>query len=140
MSELSVSGCSLFELDVKGDELGSLVAIERATGLPFDIQRAYYIFGTRADQSRGFHAHRDLQQWVICLAGSCTFRLDDGSNVSEFLLDRRDTALQIGSWVWREMHNFSPDCVLLVLASAPYSPTDYIRDYDEFCAEVRHQS
>nr|WP_277923215.1 MULTISPECIES: FdtA/QdtA family cupin domain-containing protein [unclassified Sphingomonas] len=124
--------CKLIDLKVRGDARGSLIAIEQGPELPFAVQRVYYIYGTVADTARGFHAHHALQQLAICVAGSCTMVVDDGSQRCEVLLDRPDRGLQIGSPIWREMHDFSPDCVLLVLASEPYDEADYIRDYQAF--------
>jgi hypothetical protein len=84
---------------------------------------------------RGFHAHRKLEQLAIAVSGSCTFVLDDGSVREEVRLDSADECLRIGAMVWREMRDFSADCVLLLLASELFDDGDYIRDYDEF---VRH--
>lgn len=100
--------------------------------MPFDIARVYYIFGTAEGVERGFHAHRDLTQWAICVRGACTMILDDGRERAEVLLDRPDRALEIGSMIWREMRDFSADAVLLVLASERYNEADYIRDYATF--------
>lgn len=114
-----------------------MVALEGGGDVPFDVARVYYIFGTKPGVERGFHAHERLTQWAICVAGSCVMRVDDGTTSMDVVLDRPDLALEIGSMIWREMHHFSPDAVLLVLASARYDPADYIRDYDQFLAKVR---
>ena len=115
-----------------GDERGSLVALEAEKSVPFVIKRVYYIFGTKAGVSRGFHAHKKLQQVAICITGSCRMILDDGQQRSEVLLNSPNKGLVIGDLVWREMHDFSKDCVLLVLASEHYDESDYIRDYNDF--------
>ncbi len=115
-----------------GDERGSLVALESEKTIPFAIQRVYYIFGTKEGVSRGFHAHRHLQQVAVCVRGSCRMVLDDGVQRQEAWLDSPTEGLLIGNLVWREMHDFSPDCVLLVLASEYYDESDYIRDYQDF--------
>ena len=115
-----------------GDERGSLVALEAHKTVPFDVKRVYYIFGTKSGVSRGFHAHRALQQVSVCVTGKCRMVLDDGQRREEVWLDSPTKGLLIGDLVWREMHDFSPDCVLLVLASEFYDETDYIRSYDEF--------
>lgn len=117
---------------MRGDDRGSLVALEAATGVPFAIERVYYIFGTGKDVMRGLHAHRDLTQWAVCVAGACTITLDDGKKRCPIRLDGPDLAIEIGPMIWREMRDFTPDAVLLVLASAPYREGDYIRDYDRF--------
>jgi len=126
--------CELLQLAVKGDERGSLVAIEGGGSLPFEIRRVYYIYGTLPDVARGFHAHKDLEQLAICVSGSCSMIIDDGRERREIPLGQPDQGLYIGSMLWREMHDFSPDCVLLVLASRHYDEADYIRDYAEFRA------
>lgn len=115
-----------------GDERGSLVALEGEKTVPFNIKRVYYIFGTQQGVARGFHAHLNLQQVAICVTGRCRMILDDGTDREEAWLDSPTKGLVIGNSVWREMHDFSPDCVLLVLASEHYDESDYIRNYDEF--------
>jgi len=119
-----------------GDERGSLVALEAEKSVPFMIKRVYYIFGTKAGVSRGFHAHRKLQQVAICITGSCRMILDDGQQRNEVLLNSPNKGLVIGDLVWREMHDFSEDCVLLVLASEHYDESDYIRNYNDFINQV----
>ena len=115
-----------------GDERGSLVALEAEKSVPFAIKRVYYIFGTKNGVARGFHGHKKLQQIAICITGKCRMILDDGKERSEAWLDSPNKGLVIGDLVWREMHDFSEDCVLLVLASEHYDESDYIRDYNEF--------
>ena len=121
-----------------GDERGSLVALEGGKSVPFDIKRVYYIFGTREGVSRGFHAHRNLKQVAICVAGSCRFILDDGKFREEILLEKSSVGLLIEGLTWREMYDFSPDCVLMVLASEYYDEADYIRDYRTFLTAVNN--
>lgn len=115
-----------------GDYRGSLVALESHKTVPFDVKRVYYIFGTQEGVSRGFHAHRALQQVAVCVTGKCRMVLDDGLRREEIWLDSPTKGLLIGDLVWREMYDFSTDCVLLVLASEHYDETDYIRSYDDF--------
>ncbi len=115
-----------------GDDRGSLVALEAHKTVPFEIKRVYYIFGTQSGVARGFHAHRNLKQVAICVTGKCRMVLDDGATREEAWLDSPIKGLIIGDLVWREMHDFSTDCVLLVLASEHYDETDYIRQYEEF--------
>jgi len=115
-----------------GDDRGSLVALEGTKTVPFDIKRVYYIFDTKQGVSRGFHAHKNLEQVAICVRGSCRMVLDDGTNRVDAILDSPIKGIYIGNLVWREMHEFSEDCVLLVLASEHYDESDYIRDYQDF--------
>lgn len=126
---------SMFEwidLAKRGDARGSLIAIEGQATIPFDIKRVYYIFDTLSGVSRGYHAHRDLQQLLICTAGRCRITLDDGHARQDVRLDNPQKGLLIKGLLWREMHDFSADCMLLVIASAPYDERDYIRDYATF--------
>jgi dTDP-4-dehydrorhamnose 3,5-epimerase-like enzyme len=127
-----VSLIKTISLKSLGDERGSLVALEGNKSVPFDIKRVYYIFGTKEGVSRGFHAHKNLKQLAVCVTGSCRFVLDNGKSREEIILDSATTGLVIEDLTWREMHDFSPDCVLMVLASEYYDEADYIRDYNEF--------
>jgi UDP-2-acetamido-3-amino-2,3-dideoxy-glucuronate N-acetyltransferase len=122
----------LVDLDEHGDERGTLVAIEGHKDIPFEVQRVYYMYGTGSGARRGGHAHRDLQQLAIAVSGSCRFLLDDGRSRTELVLDRPNRGLLLDVMLWREMFDFSSDCVLLVLADKPYREANYIRDYGEF--------
>lgn len=129
----------LIDLPIIGDLRGSLIALENQINLPFDIKRVYYIFDTKKEVSRGFHAHKNLKQLAVCVSGRCTMVLDDGKKRTSYLLDAPDKGLIINAMVWREMHDFSEDCVLVVLASEYYQESDYIRSYDAFkmaCCEA----
>lgn len=126
----------LISFDIKGDARGSLIALEKEHNVPFDIKRVYYIFDTESGVRRGFHAHKNLKQLAICVKGSCKFLLDDGTNKRVYDLNEPTKGLYIEGLVWREMFDFSPDCVLMVLADAYYDETDYIRDYGSFLTEV----
>ena len=119
--------------EIKGDERGSLIAIEELKNIPFEIKRVYYIFNTKKNVRRGFHAHKNLKQVAICVKGSCKFLLDDGKErVDEIVLNKPNKGLLIEEMIWHEMYDFSEDGVLLILASEYYDESDYIRDYEEF--------
>lgn len=122
----------LISFDVKGDERGSLIALEQGCNVPFHVARAYYIFDTAPGVRRGFHAHADLLQVAVCVKGACSFLLDDGQHQEVVRLDSPAKGLFIGPMIWREMFDFTPDCVLLVLANKIYDPEDYIREYEAF--------
>ncbi|KTS25996.1 MULTISPECIES: sugar 3,4-ketoisomerase [Pantoea] len=122
----------LLPLQIHGDERGSLVSLERDTNIPFEIRRVYYIFNTKKGVTRGYHAHKELKQVAIALKGSCEFLLDDGKERVKIFLNNPSQGLLIDSCIWREMSNFSEDCVLLILASHEYDESDYIRDYNYF--------
>ena len=119
-----------------GDERGSLIAIEGNNTIPFPINRVYYIYGTDSNVARGFHAHQGLQQMAVCVAGKCAMLLDDGETKEEVIMESPTQGVLIEPMVWHEMHSFSEDCVLLVLASAHYDESDYIRDYSDFLRQV----
>lgn len=130
----------LIDFPSLGDERGALVAIEGSSSVPFDIKRVYYIFGTDQGISRGFHAHKELNQVAVCIIGSCRMLLDNGTKKESVWLDSASKGVLIEEMVWHEMHNFSEDCVLLVLASDIYDESDYIRNYQAFIETVNHDS
>ena len=118
------------------DGRGGLVALEQHQNIPFEIKRVYYIYGTPEKTRRGFHAHKALEQVAICVKGACSFLLDNGKEKVACRLDSPTTGLYIGNNTWREMYDFTADCVLMVLASELYDESDYIRDYKDFLKEV----
>lgn len=118
--------------EIHGDDRGQLVALEELKNVPFDIKRVYYMYDTVEGVTRGYHAHRALEQILICVHGSCKIRLKDGYETQVVVLDKPNEGLYISNAIWREMFDFSTDAVLMVLASELYDEADYIRDYDEF--------
>lgn len=127
----------LYQFPPHGDDRGQLVAIEAMKDLPFEVKRVYYIYDTLPGVRRGFHAHKNLQQILLCVNGSCKIHLDDGHDTAEVLLDKPNEGLYIANNMWREMYDFTPGAVLLVLASEYYDEADYIRNYDEFIKMVK---
>lgn len=119
------------KFEINGDERGLLVALERSS-LPFEIQRVFYLYDTQPNVRRGKHAHKKCNQVLICVSGSCKILLDDGIKKEVVVLDSPDSGIFVPAGDWREMYEFSPGAVLLVLADQPYDEGDYIRDYDEF--------
>lgn len=115
-----------------GDERGQLVAIEESKDIPFEIKRVYYMYDTGEGIVRGRHAHKTLQQILICIHGNCKVCLDNGKEKEVVLLERPCEGLYVSNVIWREMYDFSPDAVLMVLASEEYREDDYIRDYETF--------
>ena len=122
-----------------GDERGQLVALEEWRDIPFEIKRVYYMYETVNGVVRGRHAHKSLEQILICIHGTCKILLDNGSEKKVVPLEKPYEGLYISNDMWQEMYDFSTDAVLLVLASQPYDETDYIRDYDEFLDFVRNK-
>lgn len=115
-----------------GDERGQLVALEEFKDIPFEIKRVYYMYDTGVGVRRGFHAHKSLEQILICIHGSCKILLDNGMEKKVVSLEKPYEGLYIANDMWREMYDFSEDAVLLVLASDYYKESDYIRDYEKF--------
>lgn len=115
-----------------GDERGQLVVLQNSKEIPFDVKRTYFLYGTKPDVPRGFHAHKKLQQVLICVSGSCDIHCECCGQKQKFILDNPQKGLLLTGMTWHEMHNFSSDAVLLVLADDFYEESDYVRDYDEF--------
>ena len=121
-----------------GDERGMLVALEEYNDIPFEIKRVYYMYDTKEGVRRGYHAHKSLEQILICIHGSCKILLDNGQEKKIVSLEKPYEGLYVSNAMWREMFDFSPDAVLMVLASELYDESDYIRNYDEFLEYVRN--
>ena len=130
--EEMTANTALISLQVHGDDRGSLIALENGHNLPFDVKRVYYIYGTKAGVSRGFHAHKKLKQMLIAVSGSVEIHCEMNRQKAVHLLDTPDKGLLIEGMVWHTMENFSSDCILLVLADGYYDESDYIRNYAQF--------
>lgn len=122
-----------------GDERGQLIALEENKDIPFEIKRVYYMYDTGEGVVRGHHAHKSLEQILICIHGTCKILLDNGVEKKIVPLENPYEGLYISNDIWREMYDFSPDAVLLVLASDYYKEEDYIRDYEEFLNSVKEK-
>ena len=125
------------EFTILGDHRGQLIALEGNVDIPFDIKRVFYIYGTQEGVSRGNHAHYKANQFLIVLNGACKVTLDDGTTKETFVLDEPNLGLYQSKMIWGTMHDFSSDCVLLVLADDVYNEKDYIRTYETFLNEVK---
>ena len=128
---VDVNGVVLQRLVLATDLRGSLVASDFAQ-LPFVPKRVFTVFDVPSRDVRGEHAHRICSQLLVCLKGSVSCIVDDGTNRSQIKLDRPDVGLYIPPLVWGTQYNYSSDAILLVLASEEYDADDYIRDYQEF--------
>lgn len=127
----------VIEFKEVGDERGSLVVAEGSGfDVPFDIKRVFYMYGSDPGIKRGKHANRYTEFVLINVSGSSKVLVDDGHTKEIISLDKPRMGLYLGRMIWKEMYDFSPDSVLLVLASEHYIEGEYIRDYDEFCKEV----
>jgi hypothetical protein len=131
------AGCRIVDLPRITDPRGNLTPIESGVQVPFDIARVYYLYDVPGGESRGGHAHQDLQQLIVAAAGSFDVVVDDGTETARFHLNRSYYGLLVPRLVWRELGNFSSGSVCLVLASQPYAEDDYYREYDEFLAARR---
>ena len=121
-----------YQFQQHGDERGQLVSLEEYIDIPFEIKRVYYMYDTVPDQVRGYHAHKSLEQILICIHGSCKVLLDNGYEKKHVYLEKPYEGLYVSNAMWREMYDFAPETVLMCLASEIYNEEDYIRDYDEF--------
>ena len=128
------------EFKVLGDDRGQLVALEANRQIPFDVKRVFYIYGTKADTPRGNHSHYKTKQFLVAVNGSCKVTLDDGKTKEIFDLNKPNLGLFQDALVWGSMHDFSEDCVLMVLANDYYNADDYITKYDEFLKVVKNDS
>lgn len=132
MKNSTVYQCSIIEIDKHHHKTGNLSVIENGVTIPFDVKRAYYLYDVPGGESRGGHAHKDLQQLIIAASGSFNVTLDDGYVKRTFTLNRPYQGLLVVPGIWRELDDFSSGSVCLVLASLKYDEQDYIRDYNLF--------
>lgn len=114
------------------DMRGSLSVGEFAEDLPFVPQRLFMVYDVPSQEVRGEHAHKKCHQFLICTRGSVRVLLDDGTNRREYTLDHPDQGIHVPPMVWGTQYKYSPDAMLLVLASHTYDNDDYIRDYTSF--------
>ncbi|NNG45143.1 FdtA/QdtA family cupin domain-containing protein [Pseudoalteromonas sp. NEC-BIFX-2020_002] len=134
---------SFFEtitLPTRGDHRGELTIVEALKNIPFEIKRIYYLKDLDCDTPRGFHAHYKLKQMAICLSGTCEMLFDDGNVKETLIMNSSSEGILIPPMVWHEMHNFSKDCIFLVLASDIYDESDYIRSYLDFIKVVSNDT
>ena len=133
----NIQDCQLVPLPRISDTRGNLAFIHGHEHVPFEIKRVYYLFDVPSGAERGGHAHRQLFQLLVPLAGSFDVTLDDGRASRAFTLNRPFQGLLVPPMIWRDLGNFSAGSVCLVLASEIYQEPDYIRDYDNFIEQAR---
>ena len=128
---------TLQEFKVLGDHRGQLVALEANRQIPFDVKRVFYIYGTQEGVPRGNHSHYKTKQFLVAVNGSCKVTLDNGKTKETFDLNKPNLGLFQDALIWGSMHNFSNDCVLMVLADEYYDASDYITNYDNFLEVIK---
>lgn len=135
--EHNMNKVKMLEFPQRGDERGHLVIVEGNQDIPFDIKRAFYIYGSDKDVVRGQHANRKTEFVLINVAGRSKVKVKDGEgNEAIYCLNRPHTGIYLPTMVWKDMYDFSEDSVLLVLASEHYDAAEYIRNYDDFVKEI----
>ena len=139
-SEAAPGGALLQRIPLVKDMRGELSARELGNGLPFVPKRYFIVLNVPSKEVRGAHAHRTCEQLLVCIKGSVACMVDDGRTRREFLLDSPEVALHLPAMTWGVQYKYTSDAVLLVLASEPYDPTDYIRDYDEYLAALAERA
>lgn len=131
--KFNVFDCTMVELDMHhSNRKGNLTVVENGKTLPFDVKRVYYLYDVPGGESRGAHAHRDLEQFIVAASGSFRVTVDDGNCKRSFILNRPYQGLYVRPGMWRDLDDFSSGAVCMVMASEVYTAEDYIRDYDEF--------
>jgi UDP-2-acetamido-3-amino-2,3-dideoxy-glucuronate N-acetyltransferase len=135
-SEIGVRGVKVIELPLVEDLRGNLSYAQFPDQLPFTPKRYFLVFDVANKEIRGEHAHHTLKQFLVCIKGTCSIMVDDGAQRAEITLNRPNLGLYIPPLVWGVQYKYSPETVLLVLASDIYQADDYIRDYEQFLALV----
>jgi dTDP-4-dehydrorhamnose 3,5-epimerase-like enzyme len=136
-SEMGLEDCKIIDLPKIHDPRGNLTFVESSRHIPYEIKRVYYLYDVPGGETRGGHAHKNLQQVIIAMSGSFDVIIDDGFTKKKVSLNRSYQGLYLPSMMWRDLVNFSSGSVLMVLASDYYDETDYYRDYDEFVEAVK---
>ncbi len=129
---MGVDQCRLIELPGIEDPQGNLAFAEGGRHVPFQIARAYHVYGVPAGAKRGGHAHREIEQLVVCLRGEFEVAVDDGSSRSSFAVGDPRFALYLPPMVWHDLTGFAADSAYYVLSSGLYDEAEYVRGYEEF--------
>ena len=127
--------CKIIEFNDLGDERGKLVVIEGNISIPFEIKRVFYIYDSDNTIVRGQHANRKTDFVLINVAGKSKVRITNGKEEFVVELNRPMMGVYIPKMIWKDMYDFTPDSVLLVLANTHYDGDEYIRSFDEYLKE-----
>jgi uncharacterized RmlC-like cupin family protein len=136
----TIDDCRLIRLPKISMPQGNITPIEGSSTIPFDIARVFYLYDIPADSSRGGHAHKELQQVIMCVMGSFDMIVDDGRERRMHTLRHANEALYVPPLIWGELVNFSSGAICLTLASQSYLESDYLRDYAGFAEYRRSMS
>lgn len=129
---MNINDVKIIELPKFLDARGNLSFAQNNTHIPFEIKRTYWLYDVPGGESRGGHAYRETEEFIIALSGSFNVIVDDGKEKKTFHLNRSYYGLYIPKGMWREMDDFSTNSLALEFASTKYDIADYIRDYEEF--------
>ena len=128
----TIDDCRIIDLGKHHGATGNITVVENGKTVDFDTKRVFFIYDIPGGVTRGAHAHKTLRELIIAATGSFEVRVFDGEREKSFLLNHPSKALLLPNGVWEELKNFSSGAIALVLASTPYNPDDYYRDFDEF--------
>lgn len=129
---MTVEDCKLVELPRFLDARGNLSFVEQLNHIPFEIKRTYWIYDVPGGESRGGHAFKENQEFIVALSGAFDVVLDDGESKKTFTLNRSYYGLYVPAGLWRTMENFSTNSLALEFGSEHYLEEDYIREYGDF--------
>jgi len=132
MLDSTVFNCNVITLPKIHNRAGNITALNNSLDIPFDINRVYYLYDVPGGESRGGHAHKELQQLIVAVSGSFDITLDDGRNKKTVSLNRPYYGLHVVPGIWRDLSNFSSGAICLVIASHKYDASDYIRNHEDF--------
>jgi len=132
MKATTVFDCALLELPKNHNIKGNITAVNNLKEVPFEIKRVYFLYDVPGGESRGGHAHKDLQQLIVAVSGSFDLIINDGNGKRTFHLNRPYQGVLLPSGLWRELDNFSSGAICLVLASSEYNEFDYLKDFKDF--------
>ena len=131
-----LSNCRIFEIESFLDKRGALSYLQKGHGVPFPIERVYYLYNTKAKHIRGIHAHKKLEQIIFAVSGKFEIKLDDGESSKIIILDKPNKGLYVSPMIWRELTPLEDNGVCIVLASRKYEEDDYIHNYKEYLSLV----
>lgn len=135
---MHIAKCKVITLPTKADDRGKLGVIESNQHVPFAINRIFYIYDVPEKKSRGAHAHKALEQFIMCFGPGIDIEVDDGKEKKYFHLSSPNEGLYIPPLIWTSVLNIKLNSFCVVLASAPYDESDYLRDYEVFLNYRKH--